>query len=186
MAFENVTSLEAEVTISLGGVNRKTNKANPVTAEGYFLGSKKVDDQKKKCGYSYIHILQTESGNLGVWGKTNLDKKILNVAPGTMVRLTQSGMQKTPNGEMYLYRVEQDKLNVIDAVNLTDGTAEANTAYEDADGETGLTEDEAPLDEVRPARTLATRPSAPAATAPTPAKQSAIQALLNKNRARTA
>lgn len=114
MAFVTVTDLSCDTTVSLGGSNRKTGKKNPTQVEGYYLGRKKVEDTKKKSGFSYIHVLQTPNGNLGVWGKTNLDQKLENVAFGTMIRATHVGMQPTKNGEMYTYKVEVDKDNTIE------------------------------------------------------------------------
>src|SRR3954468_6708897 len=111
MGFREVQTLDAEVTIALGGRNKKTGKANPTSAEGYFLGSRQVDSKKSKNGKASIHFLQTAEGNLGVWGKTDLDRKLSAVTPGTMVRITQSGMVATPNGDMYKYKVEIDESN---------------------------------------------------------------------------
>ena len=76
MAFKAVLDLNAEVTISLGGMNKKTGKANPKSVEGYYLGKKSIEDRKKKSGVSYIYILQTDKGNVGVWGKTDMDRKM--------------------------------------------------------------------------------------------------------------
>lgn len=112
--YTEVASLEADVTIALGGKNRKTGKANPTEIEGYYLGNRKVTDTKKKSGFSYIHFFQTANGNVGVWGKTDLDRKLLTVAPGTMTLATFDRMVATPNGDMYRYKVSVDKDNTIE------------------------------------------------------------------------
>lgn len=114
MAFKEILSLDADTTISLGGVDKKTGKPNAKTVEGYFIGTKLIVSKKAKDGFSRLHILQTAKGNLGVWGKTNLDQKMLTVTPGVMIRVTQSGKQNTPNGEMYLFKVEHDNDNSIE------------------------------------------------------------------------
>lgn len=111
MSFKEVASLDAEVTISLGGVNRKTGKKNPTSIEGYYLGSRVVESKK---GDSKIHFFQTSKGNVGVWGKTDSDRKLNGVTPGTMTRISFDKMQATPNGEMYKYKVEVDGDNTID------------------------------------------------------------------------
>lgn len=121
MAFTEVQSLDAEITIALGGTNKKTGKKNPTTAEGYYLGSRKVEN---KTGESSIHFLQTSKGNLGIWGKTDLDRKLTAVVPGTMVRLNFTGMQATPRGDMYKFKVEVDADNTIDV----SGLASSNTS----------------------------------------------------------
>lgn len=119
MAFQEIISLEADQTISLGGSNRKTGKKNPTSVEGYYLGSKPVQDAKKQSGKSYIHIFQTPKGNLGVWGKTDMDRKLLSCTPGTMLRVSHTGMRATKNGEMYVYKVEQDQDNTIEVATST-------------------------------------------------------------------
>lgn len=114
MAFKQVNDLSADVTISLGGSNRKTGKQNPKTVEGYYLGKRSVEDSKNKNKTSNIYFLQTSKGNVGVWGKTDMDRKMSAVKPGTMTRITHTGMQATKNGDMYKYSVEVDEDNSIE------------------------------------------------------------------------
>lgn len=114
MAFKEVNTLDAENTTALGGFNKKTGKKNPTSAEGYYLGSREVDSKKSKNGKASIHFLQTPKGNQGIWGKTDLDRKLSAVTPGTMVRITQSGTVPTPNGDMYKFKVEVDNDNTIE------------------------------------------------------------------------
>lgn len=114
MAFKTVTDLSADVTISLGGVNKKTKKANPFSVEGYYLGTRQVADKKKKSGLSNIYFFQTLEGNVGVWGKTDMDNKMLSVTPGNKVRISYDRMVPTPNGDMYKYRVEVDEDDIIE------------------------------------------------------------------------
>ncbi len=111
MAFKEVSSLDAENTIALGGKNKKTGKSNPTSAEGYYLGSRKVSN---KNGESSIHFLQTPKGNLGVWGKTDMDRKLSSVTPGDMIRISFTGMTPTPRGDMYKFKVEVDSDNTIE------------------------------------------------------------------------
>lgn len=173
MAFKEVQSLDAENTISLGGFDKKTRKENPTQAEGYYLGSRLTEG---KLGDSYLHIIQTPKGNLGVWGKTDLDRKLKQVEPGTMVRITQSGTRPSNKGnDMYLFRVEVDSDDTV-AVNLA-----PKTAYEEADSADAFDDadfvDAEQLDEVVPARP--TRPAKPA-TAPDAARQARVKELLSK------
>lgn len=114
MAFKQITDLSADVTISLGGTNKKTGKKNPNQVEGYYLGKREVEDKKKKSGKSYIYFLQTATGNVGVWGKTDMDRKLSAVTPGDMLRVSFDKMVPTPNGEMYKYKVEVDSDNTIE------------------------------------------------------------------------
>lgn len=114
MAFRELTTLDADKTISLGGKNKKTGKSNPASVEGYFLGTRLVSSPKSKNGKAAIHFLQTEDGNLGVWGKTDMDRKLANVNPGTMIQISFDKMVPTPNGEMYKYKVAVDVDNTIE------------------------------------------------------------------------
>jgi hypothetical protein len=127
MAFKAVLDLNAEVTISLGGINKKTGKANPKSIEGYYLGKKAIEDRKKKSGVSYIYILQTDKGNVGVWGKTDMDRKILSVREGEMIRITHTGMAKTANGDMYKYSVEVDSDNTIEVLGSSSSSSSSSS-----------------------------------------------------------
>jgi hypothetical protein len=144
MAFKQISDLSAELTISLGGTNKKTGKKNPTTVEGYYLGKREVEDRKKKSGVSYIYFLQTSKGNLGVWGKTDMDRKLTSVKEGEMIRITHTGMQATANGDMYKYSVEVDSDNTIEVVGAN---AASNNTQDEDDGPTldtseGIDEDE--------------------------------------------
>lgn len=159
MAFKEVTNLDADTTIALGGRNGKTGKANPTSVEGYYLGSKKVESRKAKTGFAQLHIIQTAKGNVGVWGKTDLDRKLGSVTPGTMIRASHVGMQATPNGEMYKYKVEVDSDNTIEVTGTPvsgaeDSESEAFAAGNDQDEEESefSSEDDAPAYVAEPSR----------------------------------
>lgn len=170
MGFKEVNSLDADVTVAIGGRNKKTNKENPTSAEGYYLGSKKVASAKSKTGFAYIHILQTPKGNLGVWGKADMDRKVTTVMPGTMIRITHTGMQPTPNGDMYKFKIEQDDSNTIDV----GGLAAVATDYSAEDSGTA---DEVGLTQEDQAELLA-------AQAEAEARAKKVQDLLNKTKKR--
>jgi hypothetical protein len=118
MGFKEVTSLDADTVVSVGGRDKKTGKANPTSVEGYYLGFRTVENKK---GEGKIHIFQTAKGNLGVWGKTDSDRKLSGIALGTMTRLSFKGMKPTPNGDMYAYVVEVDTDNTIEVADLSAG-----------------------------------------------------------------
>jgi hypothetical protein len=133
MGFTEVASLDADVTVALGKINKETGKPYPKSAEGYYLGSRKVESAR---GDSYLHFLQTSKGNLGIWGTTDLNRKIGAVKPGTMVRINSTGKKPTPNGDMYTYKVEQDSSNIIDVTAEDTGYAAENVdeEYDNANG----------------------------------------------------
>lgn len=141
MAFKTVQDLDAETVTALGGKDKKTGKKNPTTAEGFYLGFRKVVSKKSKTGFSNIYYLQTPEGNLGIWGKTNLDRKMVSVQPGVMIRITQSGMKETEYGPMFLFKVEQDLENTIEVSVASDNSSTevesegTDSTYEDEDSD---------------------------------------------------
>jgi len=187
MGFKEVIDLDCERTTALGGKDKKSGKANPTQAEGYYIGSKDVASPKSKTGFSKLHYFRTSKGTLGVWGKTDLDRKLLNAPVGAMVRATFTGMVPTSNGDMYKFRVEVDAENTIE-VNLPQSAAteeEEDTGggnYADAEeteDETSVDDDAAPVDEAPPARS---QPPRQAARTPDAARQSKVQELLATSR----
>lgn len=140
MAFKEVADLSADVTIALGGVNRKTNKKNPTQVEGYYLGKREVEDRKTKSGKAFIYFFQTPEGNIGVWGKTDMNRKMESATEGTMTRVTFDRMVPTPNGDMYKYKVEVDTDNVLDGFVAMSQTPPA--ALQDEEGADGGDDEE--------------------------------------------
>lgn len=186
MGYEDV-GLQCDETVSLGGINRKTGKANPVKIEGYFLGTRKVPDEKKKNGFSYIYVLKTSKGNVGVWGKTNLDRNMEAAQKGLMTLITQNGMQETKNGSMYKYRVQQDKTNAIDVQEAliadapsleADSDSIADSYFQDVEPEADLGDEEEPLDEVK-------TPAPARAALRTPSSADSVKAMLARAKNRT-
>jgi len=124
MAFKELADLDCEVTTALGGLNKRTNKPNPTSIEGYYIGSRKVPSKKSSTGFANIYVFQTAEGNVGVWGKTNLDSKMSNVTPGHLTRVTYVGMQETKNNPMYKYKVEVDSENTIEVAAANSGASD--------------------------------------------------------------
>ena len=136
MAYQEVQSLDADVCVALGKTDKKTGKPYPKQAEGYYLGNREVESAR---GDSKLHILQTAKGNLGVWGTTDLNRKLLQVTAGVMVRITSTGTKPTPKGDMYTYKVESDPSNSIDVATAPAYTP--NTDEDDNYGQEGAFED---------------------------------------------
>lgn len=182
MAFKQVLDLDADVTTALGGVNKKTGKKNPTQVEGYYIGSRNVESKKAKTGFAKLYFFQTKEGMLGVWGKTDLDRKMAQVKPGTMTLVKQSGTVPTPNGDMYKFTVAVDTDNTIEVdLPASDNNTAEETSTEAYASEETEEEEEAP-DEITPAR--ATPPARPA-SAPDAARQARVQALLSAGKARS-
>lgn len=183
--FTEVADLDCSVTTALGGTDKKTAKANPTCIEGYYIGTRQVVSPKSKTGFASLHVLQTQKGNVGVWGKTNLDQKMLAAKPGQMIRATFVGMVPTKNNPMYKYKLEIDANNTIDVASVEDSgaaagdyTAEKNTDAEGGDygsDDAALDADDTPADVVPPTRAA---PPRTAAKAPDAARQAKVNALL--------
>ena len=135
MAYEDLVVLDAETTITIGGKDKKTGKSNPTKAEGYYLGSRVVEGGK--YGPSTLHFLQTAGGNVGVWGKTNLDKQLKLVKLGAMIEITYAGMVETKNNPMHTYKVRQDKSNTIEVSGSGDAGWE-DSSFESQEAEDGF------------------------------------------------
>lgn len=135
MGFKEIKSLDADTVISIGGENKKTRKQNPKSIEGFYLGSKTVKSPKSKSGEAKIHIFQTAKGDVGVWGKTDMDRKMGTATPGAMTRVAFDKMKSTPNGDMYTYKVEQDDSFTIEVEGLqTSANDIGNNDDNDSDG----------------------------------------------------
>lgn len=146
MAFKQVQDLDADTMISLGGFNKKLKKDNPTEVEGYYLGSRQVESKKSKTGFASIHYFQTPAGNVGVWGKTDLDRKLASVSVGNMAKAEYSHMQFTPNGEMYKYKVAFDPDNSLDIDTLPVGNVTVKAEVLGNNGEE-IESDDIDLDE---------------------------------------
>lgn len=185
MAFERIATLDAEKSISLGGMDKKSGKPNPKSVEGYYLGTKtgipnKFNPEKPDCQ----HVLQTKDGLVGVWGKSHLNPQMAKAIPGCMVRITFTGTRPSKKGnDQLLFAVEQDKTNniAVDADSNDGHYASSQDAAEEyeTDYTESLEEEETVADELPPVR--ASRPASPA-SAPDPKRQAAVQALLNRSK----
>lgn len=104
MAYEEVTDLYTETTIALGEKGKVGE-----TIEGYYLGYKLVDGDYGPCK---VHAFKTQSGDVGVWGKTLLDKLLKDEHKGFMCLVTFTGMippKKKGRRPAYSYRVQVDR-----------------------------------------------------------------------------
>ncbi len=211
MAYEEINDLGAEKTFALGGVrtDKKTQKRfkNPKEVEGYYLGTKVVQlaGQEKP---SKIHIFQGEvrndkgetvfTGNVGIWGKTDLDRKLENAKIGLMTKAYFDKMQdpaqvKPGKRQMYLFKSFQDQTNSITVEGVSgeevfETEEEAVEAAADTASEEAF-EEEAALDEEEPVadEPVAQPARAPkAAKAPSPDRQAAMQRLMGPKAAKSA
>lgn len=185
--FTTITDLDCSKTTSIGGVDRKSGKKNPSQIEGYYIGTRQVASPKAKTGFSALHVFQTPEGNVGVWGKTNLDQKMTSVTPGAMTRVSFIGMQETKNNPMYKYKVEVDASNTIEvaAVSNNAGDGETNDSsdagYDEPAAGDLYSDDEPAADVVEYNRGAA---KAPQAAPPSAAQQKRVQELLRSNRSK--
>lgn len=187
MGYETAVSLNADVTITLGGTDEKTGKAFPTSVEGYFLGNRTTPD--KGYGPGTLHIFQTQTGNVGVWGKTSSKGLLTDDHVGQMCLLTFTGMSvpsKKGRQPAYQYKLQFDRGNTIDtsSINVNDSD-ESEPDYGDLD-ETSVDSDgtEAYVSEPTPVA----RPTALKAPARAPSTdiQAKIRATLAAGKAKSA
>lgn len=159
MGFQDIADLDCQVTVALGGINKKSGKKNPTSVEGFYIGTRQVPSPKSKTGYAALHVFQTNSGNTGVWGKTNLDQKMTAVKAGQLCRVEFVGMVETKNNPMYKYRVQVDPSQTIDVATAEPTASDDDNNAEDFIGsgdayepEAEVGEDEPALDEAPPVR----------------------------------
>lgn len=183
MGYQKKSDLSTETTIQLGGVNKKTGKPNPSFVEGYYLGAKTTQSD---FGEGKLHVFQTASGNVGVWGKTNSNRLLSAEHVGQMVKLSFTGMGKAQKGRAAPYNFEllfdaDNTIAVSSEAATTFGEQEAAESYEDAPDysaeETEIdAEEEEALDVAPPARPVMPKR---AATPPSAESRAKVQALLN-------
>lgn len=177
MAYITKFDGQTDKTIQLG------DKKNPTKAsiEGYYLGTKETPDTG--FGPGKLHIFQTKTGTVGVWGKTNSNRLMTAELRGQMCLLTFTGMGEAKKGRnaAYNYTLKHDPENTV---SVADVDVNADTAVDD-DSSEGSDFEEADLgaeeayEEVPPARPVA--PKRPV-TAPDAARAAKVQALLAQGR----
>lgn len=208
MAYEEVAA-RGEKTFGLGGTykDKKTGKKyyNPTEVEGYYLGSRQIDSKANPGKKDTLHTFQGEvrdrngktifTGVSDIWGKTDLDRKISTAKVGLMTKASFTGMQpeeqvKAGKRQMYLFKVLQDKTNVLASEEFPEAGAPEEEPVDEAPADEAVSasgdeeayEEEAALDaEDTPVDEPVAQPAkAPkAAKAPAPDRQAGVQALLN-------
>jgi hypothetical protein len=131
MAYEKLVDLGTELVTALGGSDNKTGKANPMSIEGYYLGSKNVQTTN---GPSVIHVFQTAKGNQGVWGTKKLNDNLTSKVTGKMTLVEYTGKVKIAGGKtQHTYNIMVDKTNVIEVPDLQAGSSDAGPQNFDGD-----------------------------------------------------
>lgn len=104
MARIKLNDLNADKCVGFG--NKPGQKQAGETVEGYYIGSRVVDSG---MGPSTLHILQTEQGNLGLWGSKQLNDKLALVPQENhRVFVTYTRTIKAGKGTMKVFDVEYD------------------------------------------------------------------------------
>lgn len=181
MSYKTKFDGRTDKTIKLGG------DGNPVSIEGYFLGSKETQSD---YGPGKLHLFQTSDGVVGVWGKTRMNTLLTEDHRGQMVLLSFTGMiapSKKGRRPSYGFKLQYDPENTIDVSNID--LSAAPSAEDDEDLGLGEEHNEMSTDgledeleaEVRPAPAVAPRV---AASVPSADRQAKMQALLNSRRAK--
>jgi hypothetical protein len=134
MALKRVPN-SSEVTISLCGVDDKTGKQNPTGIKGYYLGNRPVTT---KNGEATIHTFQTSKGNVDVWGKTDLNKRLGAAQLGCYTEVEFDKMVPAGKGKKFTFHIDFDPDNTIDTAGpavTTEDTADIDDYGLSADDE---------------------------------------------------
>lgn len=174
MAFKEVTSLDCDVVVALGGFD-KNDKPNPKTIEGYYLGKREV---KGDQGTSTIHVFQTPKGNVGLWGAADSNSKLSGVVLGTMVQVEFKEKKKLTGGKTKkIYTVRHDPDNTIEVAAQAEDAQDFGSTSEDienADAGGGYEEETVEEVEETPAPQVQAKSAAE--------RKAAVQALLNRKK----
>jgi hypothetical protein len=113
-----------EVVLDSGEV---WNKEAPI--EGKLLKT----EQEVGPNKSKMYTLETDNGEVKVWGSTVLDDKLMGVPEGTYIKIDYEGKLKSKKGtEYHSYKV------FIDEQSLGDGYAQAKAVAAALKGEAGV------------------------------------------------
>lgn len=177
MAFRTKFDGQTDKTIALGG--DRDGKKNPTSIEGYFLGSKTTQSD---YGPGLLHMIQTEDGVVGVWGKTRLNNLLTKELTGQMVKIDFTGMiapVKKGRRPAYGYKVQHDPDNTTDVsgidLNPVETLMEAEEGQVEENDYSTEEPQEEPQEEVPAPRAVAPKQ---AAQAPNAAAQARVKALL--------
>jgi hypothetical protein len=125
MAYQEKFSGDADKTVAL------VNKGDSI--EGYFIGSKEIESE---YGMTKLHIFQTKEGNIGVWGKTHLNKLLTPDLLGMMCFAEFTGMiqpKKKGRKPAYGYKVKFDpdkKVPINNALPKSVSEEEGDASFE--------------------------------------------------------
>lgn len=175
MAYEEISDIE---TVTLGGVDKRTNQANPTELEGYLVGKEQRPNKFNPGTPQNYYIFQTKHGLQGVYAKAGINSALKNAVMGRMTKLVATGEElDTGKGfPMKVFKSYQDKNNTID-VDSVDLTPSHSEEQDDTYDSTGYT----PPVAAAP-RAVAPAPRAPLSTVASASKQAEIQALLKSRR----
>lgn len=185
MARKKVVDLDAENAVGFGKEEGQIPPGH--TLEGHYIGGRKV---KTKFGMATLHVLQTESGNLGVWGSAQLDAKLGTVPPGSMVFITYVKKIKVTNGTMKVFEVEYDDEDRVEASAVQVNFQDSSEGEEDAEEESSEAEDveEEAEEESKPepakaaSKPAASKSGKPAGSTVSDAQKARVAALLGKKK----
>lgn len=113
MAFKELGEVRI---VQLGGTNPNTGEANPTEVEGYYLRKELRENKFNKKVPQAFYILQTQHGDVGIYGKASIDKGMNSASVGTMTKIVATGeeLDVGKGNPMKVYKVFQDPTNTIE------------------------------------------------------------------------
>lgn len=184
MAYQKQLDLNTDKTIQLGG------EGNPTQIEGYYLGYKTINSD---YGPGKLHVFNTKEGNVGVWGKTNLDRILTDQHTGQMCLVKFTGMSvpaKKGRRPAYKYELFFDKDNTVDVGGIVATADSEETQVEEQDNyqalgseddsdDSGLFDEDEQQDVVVPSKPAVSKSTA---SVPSADKRAQLQALIKNRR----
>lgn len=114
MAYRELTTLQCDKYLKLGGLNEKTGEKNPTVFEGYFLAKKTGKSNLDPNKDAYLYVFKTREGNVGINGTKSINDGMEAAVPGQMTMITFIGVKALKAGKkMNLYTINQDDTNTI-------------------------------------------------------------------------
>lgn len=168
-------------TIQLGGINKTTGKKNPTELEGYYLGSEDRPNKFNSNKPQKFYMFETADGQVGIYGKTGLDRVLRGARIGAMTKVVSTGevIDTGKGNPMKVFKAYQDKANFIEVASQPSSTTDDGEQQSDQE----YASEEVEEDEPAPTKLVAKVPMTAISDSD---RQAKMQALLNKHRVKSA
>lgn len=141
MAYEELGEV---IHVTLGGVDKKTGKKNPLFVEGFFVRVEQKPDKFHKDRPQNFYVFKTSRGEVGVYGKAGINRAMNRCQLGVMTKLTntEETVDTGKGNPMIVFKVAQDYTKKIDVQTASPISSVKSTQFaNDPDLQNSLNED---------------------------------------------